>query len=107
VLRLVDRHVAEAAVLASERAGDAVPPVVAWRAAALSRLGRKAEAAQAAQQFLDLARAAWRGAQAPGDAEIARWFLHLFPINRARDWEQLRAGIAGAGIPTTAAVPQQ
>ena len=91
-------------MLASERAGDAVPPVVAWRAAALSRLGRKAEAAQ---QFLDLAGAAWRGAQAPGDAEIARWFLHLFPINRARDWEQLRTGIGGAGIPTTAAVPPQ
>jgi hypothetical protein len=28
-----------------------------------------------------------------------RWYLHIFPIRRREDWERLRDGLAGVGLP--------
>jgi DNA-binding SARP family transcriptional activator len=95
----------EAAAAAAEQAGTSVPPVLAWRAAALQRLGRKVEAAECAERFLAMARTNWRGPGNPDGPAIARWFLGLFPIRRVQEWERLRAGIAAAAITTEGAVP--
>ncbi len=78
------------------------PPHRAWHAAALYQLGRQAEAQEMARQFLEGARGEWFGREEPTDEAIGHWFLHLFPIARAEDWEKLRDGVTGAGIPAGA-----
>jgi DNA-binding SARP family transcriptional activator/TolB-like protein len=89
----------EGCVAAAVLADDVIPNLPAWKAAALHHLGRTAEAIAEARRFVALMQANWFGAAPPTDAAIARWFLHLFPINRFADWERLRQGIAGAGLP--------
>ena len=94
----------EAATLdACDRAQDVIRTLPAWRAAALARLGRTAEAAQAAERYLRGIRAGWFAEAAPGDAEMVRWLLHLYPIRRAEEWTRLRDGLAAAGLPTEGA----
>jgi hypothetical protein len=89
----------EGCVAAAVLADDVIPNLPAWKAAALHHLGTDAEAVAEARRFVALMQANWFGAAPPTDAAIARWFLHLFPINRFADWERLRQGIAGAGLP--------
>jgi DNA-binding SARP family transcriptional activator/TolB-like protein len=85
----------EAAALAEDvpRAG------AAWAAAALFHLGRCDEAAAEALRFLALIRSMWSGAPQPSDAVIMQWLLHIFPVRRREDWERLRDGLKGAGVP--------
>lgn len=92
----------EFAAECATRIQTTAPPHRAWHAAALHMLGRKAEAGELARQFLAGARAEWFGREAPTDEAIGHWFLHLFPIARAEDWEKLRDGVVGAGIPAGA-----
>lgn len=94
----------EMALNACERAGDGICVQAAWRAATLARLGRTGEAAQAARQFLDRARAEWGGAEPATPAAITRWLLHLYPIRQAADWQRWRDGLARAGLPATGVV---
>lgn len=75
--------------------------IPAWRAAALHHLGRREESANEAQRFLSGVRAAWFGRGPPTDMAIARWLLHAYPISRSADWERLRDGVGGAGIPVS------
>jgi DNA-binding SARP family transcriptional activator/Tfp pilus assembly protein PilF len=71
----------------------------AWAAAALLHLKHEKEAAAEAQRFLTLIRSIWCGPQDPSDAVIMQWLLHIFPIRRREDWERLRDGLRGAGVP--------
>jgi tetratricopeptide (TPR) repeat protein len=89
----------EDCISAGVLAGDVPCARSAWVAAALFHLGRKSEAAEEAQHFLTRIRANWFGAVPTTDAMIGRWFLHLYPIRHREDWERLRDGIAGAGVP--------
>lgn len=82
-----------------DRAGNVAKTLPGWKAAALFHLGRKGEAREVARQFLNTIRSVWSGSKAPGDLEIARWLLHAHPIARREDWERLRDGIRGAGVP--------
>jgi DNA-binding SARP family transcriptional activator/TolB-like protein len=70
-----------------------------WVAAALVHLGRRDEAAEEAQRFLDYIRSHWFGFTPPTHETIMRWYLHIFPIRRREDWERLRDGLAGVGLP--------
>lgn len=88
---------------ACDRAEDVIRTLQAWRAAALHNLGRQREAEQAAERFRRMVADAWFGEEAPTEAAMTRWLLHLYPIRRQEDWERLRAGIAGAGLPTDGA----
>jgi len=90
----------EATLAACDLAEDTIRTSQGYRAAALYHLGRRREAAAAAERFAQAVRDAWLPGETPDEADIARWFLHLFPLRRAADWERLRAGIAGAGLPT-------
>ncbi|UPK39514.1 hypothetical protein IVB18_21195 [Bradyrhizobium sp. 186] len=80
------------------RASNVAKTLPGWKAAALFHLGRNDEARLEAKKFLDGIRAIWFG-KAPTDREIALWFLHAHPIARREDWERLRDGIGGAGVP--------
>jgi DNA-binding SARP family transcriptional activator/TolB-like protein len=71
----------------------------AWAAAALFHLGRREEAAAEARRFLALIRSIWCGAPQPSDAVIMQWLLHIYPVRRREDWERLRDGLKGAGMP--------
>jgi TolB-like protein len=92
----------EGCVIASKHAADIILNLPAWTAAALHHLGQREEAREQAQAFLEMTKANWRQDAPPNDAEIVRWLLHLFPIARRDDWERLRDGIEGAGLPKAA-----
>ena len=90
------------AVDAADRAQDVMRGMVAWRAAALWHLGRQQEAVQTGQRFINLIRSNWFGNEPPTDAAIGRWLLHMFPIRSEADWERLRDGSPGRGLPPMA-----
>jgi DNA-binding SARP family transcriptional activator/TolB-like protein len=87
------------AVEATGRAEDVIINLPAWRAAALFNLGEKREAEREAQRFLAGVRANWTADEPPTDETIGRWLMHLYPISHAEQWERLRRGVVGAGIP--------
>lgn len=86
-------------VEAAALGGDIPRAGPAWAAAAMFHLGRRNEAAAEAQRFLSVIRSSWCGAPQPSDAVIVQWLLHIFPIRRREDWERLRDGLKGAGVP--------
>jgi hypothetical protein len=65
----------------------------------LQHLGRGEEARTELEQFYDLIRRRWVGAEPATDETITRWFLHLFPIKDPTDWQRLAAGLQQAGAP--------
>lgn len=89
----------EGCIAASTHAEDIIPNLSAWTAAAFHHLGKPDKARDEAKKFVERARARWRGTETANEAAIARWLLHLFPIARRKDWERLRDGIEGAGLP--------
>lgn len=86
-------------IAAAHQAGDLLIALPAWTAAAHLHAGNRDEAAREAERFLGLVRARWFGAEEPTSENIMRWFLHQYPISRRQDWERLRDGLAGAGVP--------
>lgn len=88
-----------ATVEACDRAQDVIRTLPAWRAAALHNLGDGGGARQDARRFYEKVREAWCGERSPTEAEMGRWLLHLYPISTAENWERLRRGVTGAGIP--------
>jgi class 3 adenylate cyclase/DNA-binding SARP family transcriptional activator/tetratricopeptide (TPR) repeat protein len=89
----------EATIDAADRARDIIRTLPGWRAAALFNLGRHEEAAADAARFLTGIRENWFGAEPASDEAITRWLLHLYPIRHREDWERLRDGLLGAGLP--------
>ena len=86
-------------VTASKHAANIILNLPAWTAAALHHLGQREEAKQQADAFLEMTRASWRQNTPADDAAMVRWLLHSFPLARRDDWERLRDGIQGAGLP--------
>jgi len=80
-------------------AGDVIINLPAWTAAALWHLGRQRQAEAEADRFIELARRNWQGQQAAAEVALVDWVLHCFPISRRADWERLRDGLQGAGLP--------
>jgi hypothetical protein len=89
----------EGALLAADRANEALLTLPAWRAAALADLGRHEEAKREVQRFFAGARETWVGDQEPTDAMIGRWFMQVYPIGDRAVWQRLRDGVAAVGIP--------
>jgi len=89
----------EGTIVAADQAQDGLPTMLAFRAAALSKLGRMAEAQQDVARFYARVRAAWAGDTPPTEALIGRWLLHLYPVSRVEIWQRLRDDMALAGIP--------
>lgn len=87
------------AVEAADRAEDVILNLSGWRTAALFHSGRADDARREAARFITRVRSVWSIPGAPSEEEIARWFLHLFPIRDPEAWEALRSGLAGAGVP--------
>jgi len=85
---------------AADRAQDCVATIPGWRAAALVQIGRRDEALHEARRFVAGVQSKWFGSGSPDIETVTRWYLNAFPIARRSDWERLRAGIAGAGLPT-------
>jgi hypothetical protein len=89
----------EGTIAAADRAQDALLTLPAWRAAALSNLGRVDEARREVERFYAGIRANWINDEPPTDRMIWRWFLQVNPISRLETWQRLRDGIAALGIP--------
>lgn len=83
--------------LAAERAEDVIYNILAWRAAALSHLGRNQNASKQLERYVQLVMNDWHGASAPSEDFVARWLLHAFPIRHQSDWLRLRDGLRNAG----------
>jgi class 3 adenylate cyclase/DNA-binding SARP family transcriptional activator/tetratricopeptide (TPR) repeat protein len=90
----------EGTIPAADAAGNVTNTVLGWRAAAAFHLGRIEEARASAAQFLAALHRQWTVERPADDAAIVGWFLHLYPISHAEDWERLRDGLAGVGLPT-------
>ncbi|MBU8545694.1 MULTISPECIES: BTAD domain-containing putative transcriptional regulator [Roseomonadaceae] len=90
-----------AAIEACDRAEDVIRTLPAWRAAALFNLGDTSGARRDAARFFELVSAAWTGARPASEVAMGRWLLHLYPIATTENWERLRRGVTGAGIPDT------
>jgi hypothetical protein len=86
-------------VASARRASDVIVNLPAWTTAALHHLGQHEQAHKEARRFLELARLNWHGSKPASDAAIMHWVLHLFPISEQGDWERLRDGLIGAGLP--------
>ena len=87
----------EMAVQSAEQAGDVIPNLLAWKAAALVFLDRKEEAALEGQRYLKMMRERWQGSNTnPTDADILTWLLTSFPIRAADDRERFTHGILAA-----------
>src|SRR5262249_2478095 len=76
-----------------------VPTALAWKAAALGRLGRKHEAQTEVGKYVEQIRGNWFGAESATERNVARWTMHCVPLKRSEDWEHLRDGLARAGMP--------
>ena len=86
---------------ALEAAGRAPPLLTlpAWRVAALSRLGKTTEAADALRVFCAEARRNWINDDLPTDRMIAEWVLQAHPIGHEPTWTLFRDALAAAGMP--------
>lgn len=89
----------EASVRAAGLAQDRISNLPGWSAAALAHLGRQQQAEKTAAYFLDFVRQRWRSKDPFSDEEIARWFLHSFPIKEAAARSRLQEGLRKAGLP--------
>ncbi|GAB4394469.1 MAG: trifolitoxin synthesis, TfuA [Kiloniellaceae bacterium] len=89
----------EASVRAAGLAQDRISNLPGWSAAALAHLGRQQQAEKTAAYFLDFVRQRWRSKDPCSDEEIARWFLHSFPIKEAAARSRLQEGLRKAGLP--------
>ena len=87
----------ESALAATDRTGDVVLTVMAWRAAALANLGRVAAARREVGRFHESVRANWINNEPATDQMIARWFLQSYPLRLPATWQRLRDGLAAAG----------
>jgi tetratricopeptide (TPR) repeat protein len=94
----------EATLDACDRAEDVILTLQAWRAAALHRLGRQSEAERAAARFCEMVARAWHSELPPTPGQMVLWLLHLYPFRHAQEWERLRDGLVGAGLPTHGAM---
>jgi DNA-binding SARP family transcriptional activator len=92
----------QAAINASDHAGNVIWPVPAWRAAALAQLGRVQEATALVSETIAQIRANWFGSASPSDAAIIKWMLYAFSFTHRRAWEHLRDGWAKASLPVEA-----
>jgi DNA-binding SARP family transcriptional activator/TolB-like protein len=97
-----------AAVEAYEQSGDIIGDLGAWKSASLAHLGRLDEARQAAVHFVEHVRSRWAAPELPTEPKLVAWFLHSFPIRQAEIWENLREGLARAGldVPPIAEIPR-
>ena len=89
----------EGTLRAADYAADIIKTLPAWRAAALTYLGRQDEAVAEAARFLEGVRRNWFGKLPPSDKNIVRWLLHLYPIRESADWQRLHHGLKNAGLP--------
>jgi DNA-binding SARP family transcriptional activator len=91
----------EGCIEAARRASDVILNLPAWTAAAMFHLGHHDMAREEARRFVDRVSPLWQGAQPVTETAIANWALHLFPIASRSDWERLRDGLSGAGLPNS------
>jgi DNA-binding SARP family transcriptional activator/TolB-like protein len=89
----------DGAVQAAAAAGDLHLSAPGWKVAAHFLLGHRGAAAAELRRFFRIARSRWVGEEPASDANITRWFLTMFPIERPEDWQRLCDGLAGAGAP--------
>ena len=89
----------EAALRDADLSQNVIWDIPAWRAAALSMLGRPAEAKAEAERFIERIRSNWYGQHPATPEAIMKWHLHIHPMRRREEWEHLRDGLAGAGLP--------
>lgn len=86
----------EACIRAADRAGNRAHYLLAWKASALSYLGRSEEARAAYDQFFELAVADWAGEGPASRPAVEDWLLHCFPL-RDEARRRLQTGLESAG----------
>jgi DNA-binding SARP family transcriptional activator/TolB-like protein len=83
-------------VAAFDQAEDVIYNFAAWKAAALTHLGRHDTARAEWRRFVDMVSSDWYGEGPPDDPAIREWLLQGFPIKPTQDWERLRDGLPRA-----------
>lgn len=79
----------EAALQAAERSGDKIIDNPGWTAAALVRLGRRAEAAAAYSKLVREVSADWCGPEPVTPSAVSNWFTQAYPFRNQADREYL------------------
>ena len=98
-LLLARRPVESAAQMASLGRLDGTRDL-AWYTIACAHAGRIEEASRLSEEFVEAARAAWRGNErVAGPAEVSSWFLDSMLLARPEDREYLRLGLRAASLP--------
>lgn len=95
-------HDYQGCVDAADRAQDAIYNFAAWKAAALTHLGRHDAARAEWRRFVDLVSRDWYADAEPDHDAVVEWLLQGFPIKSRGDWERLRNGIPSAAARATA-----
>ena len=88
----------EGCVTASERAEEITPDVPAWHMAALAQLGRRREASQVCDRFVQITSAAWQGKPPATVPAIGRWITTCFPIRNPAARAAFNHGLAASGL---------
>jgi len=76
---------------------------LAWHAAMLAELGRRADARDLAARFRQRCLANWQGQSPVDDTAPGDWAISIYPIKDQIARARLKAGMADAGIPTSVA----
>ncbi len=73
-------------------------------AAAHGLIGARASAREAAERFLALAAASWRGDGSPGTLQCLAWLDRLLPLRDPQDRRRVFEGLAAAGLEVANAI---
>ena len=88
----------ENCVLASERAGRALPTTMGFQTASLVLMNKQDVARERAAEFLAHTRSRWQSESAPTPEAVVEWFLQHCPMREPDDRTRLAEGLHGVLI---------
>lgn len=86
----------EKAVTQCEQAGDLMTTVGGWHAAALAKLGRKAEAQARIKSYIGFVKNQWALPTPPRDEDVLDWYTACFPLRDIKKSKALRETVGSA-----------
>ena len=85
------------------KGAEAAPPlahIFVWKSCALLEMNKPQDAKFAVERFYSETASRWFGKVPATRADMTKWFLQAFPIEKQEEWGRLRDGLARAGAPT-------
>lgn len=86
------------AMASVDRSGEIKANFLGWKCAAAGHMGN-GQAKAITEDFIERTTERWSTSKSPTPADIARWFLHIFPFGREQERQRLKEGLELAGLP--------